>query len=178
MESACGAFLVIAMAAIAVDMTIFTFAFMNLDKAARDAARAAGGQQTYTAALNAVNAAIANHVTDGYFCGPITLAAPVPPSGASTPSAPTSSIWYQDWSNSYPATSTTTYSAPVISGSANGTQQCAYAIVRVQETIRLPVPIGFFGANITSFIPMSGITFYRQYTFPIMKTAATPQNGT
>jgi hypothetical protein len=142
------AFVTIVIAALASDLTIFLLGYENLDKTTRDCARAAGGQSNLTNATNAATSQLAAHKTDGYFCQQPQIVG---------------TITYQDWSGS-PYNGT----GPAISGSS--TTQCAYVSVKCSEGLRLPMPISFFGTSLSSFIPGSVLTLYRQYTFPIVKT--------
>jgi hypothetical protein len=157
-EVAIGAFIGVAVSAIAADLTMFTFAFMNFDKTARDCARAAAGQTTSAQATKAAQAQLTSHATDGYFCEQPQLVG-------------NAVVTFQDWSappyNGSP---------PIISGSTPPTPQCAYVTVNVSEGIRLPIPIPFFGVNISQMVPGSVISITRAYTFPIIKTSYTPSS--
>lgn len=150
-EVAMGGFLTAAIAAIGADLTIVALGFSNLDVTTRDCARAAAQQNTNTGATNAAISQLSVHATDGYFCQQPQLVG-------------NAVVTYQDWSQS-------PYSgnAPTISGSSPSTTQCAYVTVKCQETVRLPVPAPFFGTNITNYAPGSVLTFYRTYTYPIVK---------
>jgi len=157
-EVALGTFIGIAVSAIAADLTIFTFGFMNLDKTARDCARAAAGQTTSAQATKAAKAQLTSHATDGYFCAQPQLVG-------------NAVVTFQDWSGA-PYNG----SPPTISGSTPTTPQCAYVTVSVSEGIRMPIPIPFFGVNISQMVPGSVITLTRTYTFPIIKTSYTPSS--
>lgn len=150
-EVAFGSLLVAVMAAIAVDMTIATIAFTILDSTARDCARAAGSQSTSALATKAATSQLNVHKTDGYFCQQPQLVG-------------NALVTYQDW-NAAPYNGT----PPTLTGSNPSTIQCAYVTVQCSENVRLPINISFFGANTNSILPGSIITFYRAYTYPIVK---------
>lgn len=66
-ELAISGFLTIALTILCIDIGVLMVADNILDQAARDACRAASGQQDRASAENAANAALLNHQTDGYY---------------------------------------------------------------------------------------------------------------
>jgi hypothetical protein len=156
-EAAISSFLTVVICAVALDLSIFTLAFMNLDKTARDCARAAGSAvpatgQTYAqAALAAAETELKNHATDGYFSQQPQLVG-------------NALVLYQDWSGS-PYNGT----PPVISGAVPQTYETPYVTVACSEVVRLPVPIEFFGIKLVNNTNNGTLSFTRQYTFPIVK---------
>lgn len=142
-EVAFGAITAIAVAAIAVDITILTYGFSVLDIATRDCARAAGSQSSQATAFQAAQAQLSVHQTDGTFIQqPFLLPAPIfayvdPPSPPATDPDAT-----------------------------------PYVDVTCEEKIKLPVYIPFYGLNIKSSADANGyLLLRREYRFPIVKTA-------
>jgi Flp pilus assembly protein TadG len=147
---AIAALITMVMAVIAVDMTIVTISYANLDSTTRDAARAAAAQNTSAGATNAAISQLSVHKTDGVFCHQPQLVG-------------NALTVYQDWSGA-PYNGT----APTLPNSNPATTQCAYVTVQCSESVHLPVPVPFFGTNIVDYASGSGITFYRSYTYPIV----------
>lgn len=168
-EAAISTFLTVVIAAIAADVTIFTLAFMNLDKTTRDCARAASNAvpsstQTYAqAALAAAQTELKNHATDGFFCQQPQL-------------YNNQLVTYQDWTpNAYPTGYNSPYppnipnATPVSGISPSTTPQTPYLTVSCTEVVRLPIPIAFFGVSLVNNTNNGTLTFARMYTFPIIK---------
>ncbi len=143
LEVTIAAFLVIVAAALGVDITILSLGYSFLDSTTRDAARAAGSQQTLATAIQAAQSQLSVHHTDGSFVQQPTLISTASPY-----------FVYQDFGGVAPTNS----------------NQSPYVTVTCQENNRLPVNIGFFGVNLGVFANSSGyLTISRQYTFPIVK---------
>src|ERR1700722_18843892 len=66
-ELAASAVMLTIMVILAVDLCVLMLGNQVLDRAARDAARAAAGQSTAVNAINAATAALRMHKTDGFF---------------------------------------------------------------------------------------------------------------
>lgn len=164
-EAAISSFLTIVIAGFAVDLTIFTEAFMNLDKTTRDCARAAANAvptqgQTYAqAALAAAKTALKTHATDGFFCQQPQL-------------VNNALVLYQDWSGS-PYNGT----PPVIAGALPTTYETPYLTVACSEVVRLPVPIAFFGVSLINDTQNGTLSLARMYSFPIVKYNFNPSNA-
>ena len=143
LEVTIATFLVVTCAAIGVDLTILSIGYSFLDSTTRDAARAAGSQQSAAAAVQAAQSQLSIHQTDGNFVQQPTLVSTVSPY-----------FVYQDFGGAAPP----------------NPSQSPYVTVTCQENIRLPVNISFFGVSLGSFTNSNGfLTITRQYTFPIVK---------
>jgi Flp pilus assembly protein TadG len=143
LEVTIATFLVVVCAAIGVDITILSLGYTFLDTTTRDAARAAGSQQTLATAVQAAQSQLSIHQTDGTFVQQPTLISAIAPY-----------FVYQDFAGADPPSP----------------NQSPYVTVTCQEKIRLPVNINFFGANLGALADTNGyLTISRQYTFPIVK---------
>jgi Flp pilus assembly protein TadG len=143
LEVTIATFLVVVAAAIGVDITILSLGYTFLDTTTRDAARAAGSQQTSAAAVQAAQSQLSIHQTDGTFVQQPTLINTASPY-----------FVYQDFGGQAPP----------------NPNQSPYVTVTCQEKIHLPVNIGFFGVNLGTLADANGyLTIARQYTFPIVK---------
>src|ERR1700733_7572506 len=114
LEVTIATFLVVVCAAIGVDITILSLGYTFLDTTTRDAARAAGSQQTLATAVEAAQAQLSIHQTDGTFVQQPTLIAATSPY-----------FVYQDFGGQTPPSP----------------NQSPYVTVTCQEKIRLPVQI-------------------------------------
>jgi Flp pilus assembly protein TadG len=143
LEVTIATFLVVVCAAIGVDITILSLGYTLLDTTTRDAARAAGSQQTLATAVQAAQSQLSIHQTDGTFVKQPTLIAATSPY-----------FVYQDFAGADPPSP----------------NQSPYVTVTCQEKIHLPVNINFFGVNLGALADTNGyLTISRQYTFPIVK---------
>ena len=164
-EAAIASFLTIVIAALAVNLIIFTEAFMNLDKTTRDCARAAANAvpttgQTYAqAALAAARTELKTHATDGFFSQQPAL-------------VNNALVLYQDWSGA-PYNGT----PPAIAGAVPTTYQTPYLTVACTEVVRLPIPIQFFGIKLINDTQAGTLSLARMYTFPIVKYNFNPSNA-
>lgn len=117
-EAAMGCFLMTCIAAIGVNITLLTFAASANDSACRDAARAAAQCNTSTVALQAAQAQMKLHATDGFFISQPSL------TSTSSPG-----FVYQDYSGNPPANTS------------------SYVTVTTTVSVRVPCPILFFGVS-------------------------------
>ncbi len=161
LEVAISSFLMIALAAIAVDATIFFLAFTINDNCARDCARAAGSvpssQQKETLAQAQANALAAAqnqlqvHSVDGHLITGIN--------GESHPTLLTSASQYVYNTNGWPPQQTL----------VNGSPSAPYVTCTTAVLVHVPVGFNFFGVtakvNATNQLQMT-----RSYTFPIVTT--------
>ena len=130
-EVAASSFLVIIMAALALDISLLIFAFSVNDKACIDVVRVAAQQTTASQAMIFASASIKNHKTDGVFISPIALTL----------------LNYHDYGGTPPVGET------------------PYVQVTTSVTVKMPVPLYFFGASWTNDMHYS-----QTYTSPIIKT--------
>lgn len=154
MELAVSAIALAIMTILAVDICVLMLGNQVLDRAARDAARAAAAQSNITNAINAATAALLMHKTDGYFVSQPTL------SGTSAPQ-----FVYQDYGGTPPG-----QTIPAGSPNAGQTAGNPYVTVTAQLNVRLPASLGALGVTLDQG-PLTGGTmqFVRTYTFPIVK---------
>lgn len=141
-EITIGAFLTTVVTAIGVNLTVLTLGFSMLDSAARDAARAAGSQQSLSEALSAAQSQLSLHQTDGvYIQQPVLLGTTAP------------YFVYQDWAGASPPSP----------------KQSPYVTVTCSENIHLPVNVPFFGIDLNDWTNKGYLTFSRRYTFPLVR---------
>jgi Flp pilus assembly protein TadG len=142
-ELAITGFVGVLFACLAVDMGIMMLGNQMLDRATRDAARAAAGQPNQSLALKAANAALANHKMDGKW-----VQDPVIESGT---------FVYQDY-NGTPS--------PV-------NNKNSFVELTCTTQVLLPANLSIFGGKVAlgdSGDFLSGkMTFKRHYWFPIVK---------
>jgi Flp pilus assembly protein TadG len=140
---------------LAVDLCVLMLGNQVLDRAARDACRAAAAQSSLANAINAANAALALHKTDGYFVSQPKLTATTVPD-----------FFYQDYSGT-PAGKT------IPAGFPNAGSVAGNATVTVTSTVdvRLPASLAVFGVKLQGGDLVNGhMKFLRTYTFPIVRT--------
>jgi hypothetical protein len=121
LELAVGSFLMIALSALGMNLCLINFATSANDSVCRDAARAAAQTNSATAALQAVNAQLSMHATDGFFLSQPTL-----------PSTSAPDFDYNDYAGNEPINTS------------------AYVTVTTQMTVKVPAPILFLGAHFCS----------------------------
>mgnify|MGYP000617964685 CR=1 FL=1 len=110
--------ILIVLAALGSDMTLITFGMFLNDKTCRDAARAAAQQTTSARALQAAQAQLRVHATDGTFISQPILVSQTSPN-----------FVYNDYAGNPPA------------------NQSSYVTVTTSINIKLPAPIFFWGIN-------------------------------
>jgi len=124
-----------------------------LDRATRDAARAAAGQQTSANALLAAQAALKNHAADGFYVTNPTLSLP--------------DFKYQDWGG--------TPQGQIIppGNPGQGTQaQASFVTVTATNQVSLPANLSMFSGMLSikqGPLASGKMTFRRTYWFPIIK---------
>jgi hypothetical protein len=138
-EVAIASILMVAMAALASDITLLIFANSLNDSACRDAARAAGQNSTSAAALVAAKAQLIMHATDGNFISQPTLTSTQAPD-----------FVYNDYTGNPPANTS------------------PYVTVTTGVNVKLPFLLDLFGANFYGGSNHT-VLFTRRYTFPIVK---------
>jgi hypothetical protein len=156
--------------AIGLDLFFVVFGFTRLDSAARDAARAAGATGDPNTGLQAARYAAKAYKTDGYFVtqptvGPevAVLISPPDPLNLNYIGGPPydpgvtvqSPLDYQFIAN------------PNYTNPATG---APFVIVTTRCSVRVPVPINIFGAQINN----GTIAYARSYTFPILGVTYKP----
>jgi Flp pilus assembly protein TadG len=153
-ELAISAFALAIMTVLAVDLSVLMLGQQVLDRATRDAARAAAGQSTLANAINAAKGALLMHKTDGYFISQPVLTSTTSPD-----------FVYQDYSGTPPG-----QVIPTGSPNAGQTAGNPFVSLTVQVVVRLPASFGALGVTIDQG-PLTGgtMTFRRNYTFPIVK---------
>lgn len=153
-ELAASSFALLIMVLIAVDLAVLLIGRQNLDRSARDAARAAASQGTKDRAVLAAQAALALHKADGTFISNPTL------TGTNAPD-----FVYNDFGG-------TPYDQVIPAGLPNAGQKAGNATVTVttQVTVLLPASFGALGVRIDQG-PLTGgkMDFQRTYTFPIVR---------
>jgi hypothetical protein len=132
-----GALLMIVLSALAMDITVGMMGAINNDSACRDACRAAAQTSNQAAALVAAQIQLGVHANDGLMISQPTLTA------SSSPD-----FVYNDYAGSPPANTS------------------PYVVVTTAVTVKLPVPLVFFGKN---FATNNVLRFTRRYQFPIIK---------
>lgn len=139
LELAIGSFLMIAISALAMNLSLLILATTINDAVCRDAARAAAQTNNQAAAILAATSQLNMHSTDGYFVSQPTLTS-------------TSSPYfvYNDFTGAPPANTS------------------PYVTVTTQVTVKVPAPIFFFGASFFSKTNNT-LLVQRRYTFPIIK---------
>lgn len=151
LELAISAFALVVMVCLCLDVGVMMLGNQVVDRAARDAARAAASQSDSASALNAAKAALASHKTDGtYITQPVLT-------GTSSPD-----FVYQDYGGA-PFGQTV---PPPGSGVAGN----PFVVVNVKADVKLPAAVDCLGQFIQQG-PLTGgkMTFQRQYQFPIVK---------
>lgn len=147
LELAIGSLVLIVVIMICLDLGMVMLCNGTLDRAARDAGRAAAQQETAAEARQAAAAALISHRTDGYWISQPQLTSPNAPD-----------FVYNDF-NGNPLAGNPTVTV---------TTGC---------TVRLPIPIDFMGqklAPVGNGGPGT-IDFRRQYSFPIVRFRLAPQ---
>jgi hypothetical protein len=132
-----GAMLFIVFVAFALDITVAMMGAINNDSACRDACRAAAQTSSSAAALTAARTQLGVHANDGNLISQPTLTASTSPD-----------FVYNDYAGSPPANTS------------------PYVVVTTAVTVKLPVPIVFFGKTIMT---NNSLRFTRRYQFPIIK---------
>jgi hypothetical protein len=157
LELGLGSVVIVVMVCVCLDVCILMLGNQVLDRAARNAARAAAGQSNEAAALNAARAALSAQKTDGYYVSQPVL------SGTTAPD-----FVYQDFGG-------VPYGQPV-PAPGSGLAGNPFVVVNAQCDVRLPASISFLGQEIAQG-PLTGGTmrFKRQYTFPIVRQSLAPQ---
>ncbi|MDR3616191.1 MAG: hypothetical protein P4L53_21710 [Candidatus Obscuribacterales bacterium] len=138
-ELAFGSLAIILMTMLALDLLIPMLGNSVLDRAARDAARAAASQGSLSNAIKAANAALASHKTDGFW-----ITQPVLTSTSSP------AFVYNDYGG-------------------DPTKGNPYVLVTCATTVRMPIPIAMFGSTLNGTDGNGGVKFTRAYQFPIIK---------
>lgn len=121
MELAVGAILMITFSVLAINMILLNFAMCLNDAVCRDACRAAAQTNNVTSAIQAANAQLKLHATDGVFVSQPVLASTGSPD-----------FVYNDYSGNPPA------------------NQSSYVTVTTSVNVKVPAPIVFFGATFYS----------------------------
>lgn len=128
------------MACIAIDLGLMMLGNQKLDRATRDAARAAAGQPDSANALKAANAALKNHKADGWWVQDPTIEA--------------GTFVYQDYSGT---------PSPVNNLNPHVELTCV-------TQVRLPANLTMFGLSLAQGPLATGkMEFKRHYWFPIVK---------
>lgn len=153
-ELAAGAFGIMIMVILSLDVGVMMLANQVIDKAARDATRAAASQQDLATAIKAANAALATHATDGTIISQPTLTATTPPD-----------FIYNDYSGTPPG-----QTIPAGMPNAGTTAGSPTVSCTVKATVLLPASLGVLGLKLDQG-PLTGgkMTFLRTYSFPIVK---------
>lgn len=121
LELAVGAILMITLSALAMDMMLLNFAMCLNDGVCRDAARAAAQTNNKTAAIQAAQAQLKLHATDGVFVTQPVLTSTAEPD-----------FVYNDYNGTPPQ------------------YQSSYVTVTTSVTVKVPAPIVFFGAKFSA----------------------------
>ena len=158
-ELAAASFALLILVLVVIDICFLLLGNQVLDRAARDAARAAGSQSTLANAINAANAALKMHETDGTFISQPTL---------TSTSAP--DFVFQDYAG-------TPYGATIPQGQPGAGTTALNPTVTVTSTLQVMLPASFavLGVHIDQG-PLTGgkMTFKRTYTFPIVRQELNP----
>jgi hypothetical protein len=117
-EICISAFLMVAIAAFGLDLTLIMIGLSICDTACRDAARAAAQQSTSAKAIQAAQSQLQVHSTDGYWITQPTLVSTASPN-----------FVYNDYGGNPP------------------TNVSPYVTVTTTASVRCPAPIFFFGAS-------------------------------
>ncbi len=163
-EVAVTALLMIIFLCMTTDTFICVYGFSELDEAARDAARAAAATNDPLNAYTAAQQAALSHKTDGILVTQPTVSGPAPPagmnSGANCPG--------HNWTTNPDFVYMVNPGSPSTPCSPSG---APYATVTTRCSIKMPVPINFFG----DVYDRSGALAYgRTYTFPILGVPFSP----
>lgn len=153
-ELAAGAFGIMIMVIISLDVGVMMLANQVIDKAARDATRAAASQPDLATAIKAAQAALATHATDGTIISQPTLTGTAPPD-----------FVYNDYSGTPPG-----QTIPAGFPNAGTTAGSPTVTCTVNATVLLPASLGVMGLQLDQG-PLTGgkMTFRRTYSFPIVK---------
>ena len=153
-ELAISAVCLVIMVLLAIDLAMMMLGNQILDRAARDATRAAAAQSTQTSAINAAKTALAMHQTDGHFVSQPVLTSTISPD-----------FVYNDYSG-------TPYGQVIPPGNPNSGSVALNPTVTVTTKVQvlLPASMGFFGVSLDQGALTGGkMTFVRTYTFPIVR---------
>lgn len=153
-ELAISCFALTIMTLLAVDLGVLMLGNQVLDRAARDATRAAAGQSSLPSAINAAKAALAMHKTDGYFVGQPSLTNTVAPD-----------FVYQDYAGTPPG-----QTIPAGNPGAGTRAGNPFVTVTTRVQVRLPASLCIFGCKLEGQDLINGdMKFLRTYTFPIVR---------
>jgi hypothetical protein len=155
-ELAISGFVGVLFACLAVDMGLMMLGNQLLDRATRDAARAAAGQTTAALAKQAANAALKNHAADGFY--------------VTTPVLSNPDFVYEDWGGT-PQGQT----VPPGSGPQSGrVAQASFVSVTATNTVALPANLSMMSGALSlkmGALSTGKMTFRRTYWFPIVRQA-------
>jgi Flp pilus assembly protein TadG len=153
-ELAISAIFLAVMTVLAVDLCVLMLGNQVLDKAARDAARAAAAQRDLNTAIKAAKAALTLHKTDGTYVSQPELTSSTAPD-----------FVYNDYSG-------TPFGQPIPPGNPNAGSLAGNATVTVTSTVKvkLPASLSLFGVTLQGQDLLNGnMKFVRTYTFPIVR---------
>ncbi len=151
LELAISCFALVVMVCMCLDVGVMMLGNQVVDRAARDAARAAAGQSDAASALNAAKAALVSHKTDGTYITQPQLTNTVSPD-----------FVYQDYGGA-------PFGQPV-PAPGSGTAGNPFVVVNVKVDVKLPASVDCLGQYIEQGALTGGkMTFVRQYQFPIVK---------
>src|SRR5271154_1994066 len=154
-ELAITAVLMIVFCVLGFDMFFVAFGFTRLDAAARDAARAAGSTGNASVSLQAATYACSTYKTDGYFVTQPSVSCTVAVLDPRD-QAGVNYLGNGTYPNDFQFVANPSW-ASAVSGSP-------YVSVTTRCKIRIPVPIGFFKAELKG----NQIAYARTYIFPIL----------
>jgi hypothetical protein len=154
-ELAASAFALLIMVLISIDLAVLLIGNQTLDRAARDATRAAASQNSSANAVLAARAALRMHGTPGTYISQPTL---------TSTSAP--DFVFDDYGG-------TPYGEFIPAGLPNAGQRAGNATVTVTTMcdVILPANFGVIGVSTDQGALAGGkMTFRRTYTFPIVRS--------
>jgi len=161
-ELAVSAFALAIMTVLALDLGMMMLGNSVLDRAARDATRAAAGQRDLPTAINAAKATLAMHKTDGHFVSQPVLTATTAPD-----------FVYNDYGG-------TPFGQVIPPGNPNAGSIAGNPTVTVTSRVEvlLPASLGIFGVSLDQG-PLTGgkMNFVRSYTFPIVRQSLNKTYG-
>ncbi len=151
LELAISCFALVVMVCLCLDVGVMMLGNQVVDRAARDAARAAASQSDSASAINAAKAALASHKTDGTYITQPTLV------GTTSPN-----FVYQDYGGA-------PFGQPV-PAPGSGIAGNPFVVVNVKVDVKLPASMDCLGQYFEQGPLVGGkMTFQRQYQFPIVK---------